>query len=50
MDFQPMNVNFGLFEKLEEKAKKVDRKAAYSARALEEIEKFKLETPPSSLA
>ncbi len=37
-DFQPMNVNFGLFEPLEEKTKKHDRKAAYSARALEEIE------------
>lgn len=35
--FQPMNVNFGLFEPLAEKVKKVDRKEAYSQRALEEI-------------
>ena len=35
--FQPMNVNFGLFEPLAEKTKKVDRKEAYSSRALEEI-------------
>ncbi|MBU6338859.1 MAG: methylenetetrahydrofolate--tRNA-(uracil(54)-C(5))-methyltransferase (FADH(2)-oxidizing) TrmFO [Rickettsiales bacterium] len=37
LDFQPMNVNFGLFENLEEKTKKLDRKAAYSARALQEL-------------
>jgi len=36
-DFQPMNVNYGLFDPLEEKMKKVDRKAAYSKRALEEL-------------
>lgn len=35
--FQPMNVNFGLFEPLAEKTKKVDRKEAYSQRALGEI-------------
>ncbi len=35
--FQPMNVNFGLFEPLAEKTKKTDRKEAYSQRALEEI-------------
>jgi methylenetetrahydrofolate--tRNA-(uracil-5-)-methyltransferase len=35
--FQPMNVNFGLFEPLAEKTKKADRKEAYSQRALEEI-------------
>lgn len=35
--FQPMNVNFGLFEPLAEKVKKADRKEAYSARALEEV-------------
>ena len=43
VDFQPMNVNFGLFEKLEEKVKKADRKLAYSDRALEEIERFRQE-------
>ncbi len=36
-DFQPMNVNFGLFQPLEEKTKKMDRKAAYSDRALAEL-------------
>jgi methylenetetrahydrofolate--tRNA-(uracil-5-)-methyltransferase len=35
--FQPMNVNFGLFEPLAEKTKKTDRKEAYSQRALGEI-------------
>ncbi len=35
--FQPMNVNFGLFEPLAEKTKKADRKEAYSDRALAEI-------------
>ncbi len=35
--FQPMNVNFGLFEPLAKKTKKTDRKEAYSQRALEEI-------------
>lgn len=37
VDFQPMNVNFGLFDPLEEKVKKADRKATYSNRALEEL-------------
>lgn len=41
LDFQPMNVNFGLFENLEEKTKKSDRKAAYSARALQELQNWK---------
>ncbi len=40
-DFQPMNVNFGLFAELEEKTKKSDRKNAYSARALSEIEEWR---------
>jgi methylenetetrahydrofolate--tRNA-(uracil-5-)-methyltransferase len=39
-DFQPMNVNFGLFAELEEKTKKLDRKAAYSQRALSELENW----------
>ncbi|MBL6664855.1 MAG: methylenetetrahydrofolate--tRNA-(uracil(54)-C(5))-methyltransferase (FADH(2)-oxidizing) TrmFO [Rickettsiales bacterium] len=37
-DFQPMNVNYGLFDPLEEKMKKADRKGAYSKRALEELD------------
>ena len=37
LDFQPMNVNFGLFENLEEKTKKSDRKEAYSKRAIDEL-------------
>ncbi len=42
IDFQPMNINFGLFEPLQEKVSKDSRKAAYSSRALEEIKKIKL--------
>lgn len=42
VDFQPMNVNFGLFAPLEEKVKKADRKAAYSNRALAELESWKI--------
>lgn len=38
--FQPMNVNFGLFEPLAEKTKKADRKEAYSERALGEIREW----------
>ncbi len=41
LDFQPMNVNFGLFENLEEKTKKTDRKEAYSKRALSELAQWK---------
>jgi methylenetetrahydrofolate--tRNA-(uracil-5-)-methyltransferase len=40
LDFQPMNVNFGLFENLEEKTKKSDRKEAYSKRALQELKSW----------
>ena len=36
--FQPMNVNFGLFPRLEGKVKKKERKQAYSRRALEDLE------------
>ena len=35
--FQPMNVNFGLFPPLAERAHKKERKAAYSARALKDL-------------
>ncbi len=39
IDFQPMNVNFGLFEplKLTKKIAKKDRKIAYSNRAVESL-------------
>ena len=40
VDFQPMNVNFGIFPPLEfkgKKPKKADRKEMYSQRALEII-------------
>lgn len=36
--FQPMNINFGLFPPLNIKCKKIDRKAAHSKRALENLE------------
>ena len=39
-DFQPMNVNFGLFPPLEEKVKKKERKEAMSQRALEIIKNY----------
>ncbi|MBA3676268.1 MAG: methylenetetrahydrofolate--tRNA-(uracil(54)-C(5))-methyltransferase (FADH(2)-oxidizing) TrmFO [Sphingosinicella sp.] len=37
-NYQPMNVNFGLFPPLETKARKADRKAAYTSRAREALE------------
>ncbi|MFH1596796.1 MAG: methylenetetrahydrofolate--tRNA-(uracil(54)-C(5))-methyltransferase (FADH(2)-oxidizing) TrmFO [Pseudomonadota bacterium] len=42
-DFQPMNVNFGLFPPLAGRTPKKLRGAAYAARALEELEGWKLE-------
>ena len=39
-NFQPMNVNFGLFPPLEEKVKKKERKEAMSQRALEIIKNY----------
>ncbi|NBX53144.1 MAG: methylenetetrahydrofolate--tRNA-(uracil(54)-C(5))-methyltransferase (FADH(2)-oxidizing) TrmFO [Proteobacteria bacterium] len=36
-DYQPMNVNFGLFEPLADNLKRENRKEAYGARALDEI-------------
>lgn len=36
--FQPMNVNFGLFPPLERKVKKKERKPAYCARALADLD------------
>jgi len=40
--YQPMNVNFGLFEPLSSEIKKDDRKNAYSQRALDEINDWKI--------
>ncbi|MDP3181361.1 MAG: methylenetetrahydrofolate--tRNA-(uracil(54)-C(5))-methyltransferase (FADH(2)-oxidizing) TrmFO, partial [Desulfobaccales bacterium] len=37
-DFQPMNVNFGLFPPLPTRTPKKTRGAAYAARALKELE------------
>jgi methylenetetrahydrofolate--tRNA-(uracil-5-)-methyltransferase len=38
--YQPMNVNFGLFPPVEGKAKKADRKRAYTRRAEERLEEW----------
>lgn len=38
--FDPMNVNFGIFAPLDERAKKKERKAAYAARALKSIDEL----------
>jgi len=40
-DFEPMNVNYGIFPALENINKKSDRKEAYSKRALESLKEFK---------
>lgn len=39
-DYQPMNVNFGLFPPVEGKAKKADRKLLYTGRAREKLEEW----------
>ena len=39
-NFQPMNVNFGIFSKLEIKAKKIERSKKYAERALIDLESF----------
>ncbi|HYD36462.1 MAG TPA: FAD-dependent oxidoreductase, partial [Allosphingosinicella sp.] len=38
--YQPMNVNFGLFPPLEGKARKADRKRAYTQRARTKLEEW----------
>lgn len=38
--FQPMNANFGLYEDLQEKVKKKEKKAAYANRAIEDMKKM----------
>ena len=48
--FQPMNVNFGLFPPLAEKAHKKERKAAYSARALRDLSTWLSEDATASAA
>lgn len=42
-DFQPMNVTHGIFNPIEERMKKSERKIAYANRSLEIIEKIKSE-------
>ncbi|HIA02368.1 MAG TPA: methylenetetrahydrofolate--tRNA-(uracil(54)-C(5))-methyltransferase (FADH(2)-oxidizing) TrmFO, partial [Myxococcales bacterium] len=44
--FQPQNVNFGLFPRLEKKMRKAERKAAYSERAAAAFELWMRETRP----
>ena len=39
-DFQPMNVNFGLFPPLPGRLPKLQRGAAYAERALQELEEW----------
>lgn len=46
-NFQPMNVNFGLFAPLEGKIRKKDRKEALSLRALESIAKIREKIGPA---
>ena len=43
-EFQPMNINFGIFEPLEKRGKKRDRKSAMARRALETIASIREET------
>jgi methylenetetrahydrofolate--tRNA-(uracil-5-)-methyltransferase len=44
--YQPMNVNFGLFPPVEGKARKADRKRAYTNRAKAKLEEWMASTPP----
>ena len=44
-NFQPMNINFGLFPPLGKKMKKAARKAAYAERALEDLATWQQELP-----
>lgn len=45
-DFQPTNINFGLFPPLEEKTRKKERGGHYARRALKAIEKWKKSVDP----
>lgn len=40
VDFQPMNVNFGIFEEMNVRCKKTEKKELYAKRALEELDKI----------
>lgn len=40
-DFSPMNVNFGIFDLIEGKVKKLDRKAKYRDRAIDKMKEIK---------
>lgn len=42
-NFQPMNINYGIFLPLKDDVKKSNRKEAYSNRAREKLKEFKLE-------
>ena len=42
-NFQPMNINYGIFLPLKDDIKKSNRKEAYSSRAREKLKEFKLE-------
>jgi methylenetetrahydrofolate--tRNA-(uracil-5-)-methyltransferase len=42
--FQPMNINWGLFPPLPQKVKKRERGSCYALRALESLERWRLET------
>jgi hypothetical protein len=44
--YQPMNVNFGLFPPVEGKARKADRKRAYTKRAEEALAEWLANLPP----
>jgi methylenetetrahydrofolate--tRNA-(uracil-5-)-methyltransferase len=44
--YQPMNVNFGLFPPVDGKARKADRKRAYTKRAEEKLEEWMENLPP----
>ncbi|HEX8379251.1 MAG TPA: methylenetetrahydrofolate--tRNA-(uracil(54)-C(5))-methyltransferase (FADH(2)-oxidizing) TrmFO, partial [Allosphingosinicella sp.] len=44
--YQPMNVNFGLFPPVDGKARKADRKRAYTDRAKEALERWIANLPP----
>jgi methylenetetrahydrofolate--tRNA-(uracil-5-)-methyltransferase len=45
--YQPMNVNFGLFPPIEGKARKADRKAAYTSRARQKLAEWMSSSSPS---
>jgi methylenetetrahydrofolate--tRNA-(uracil-5-)-methyltransferase len=48
--YQPMNVNFGLFPPVETRARKADRKRAYTLRAEQALRDWIKENPPHGIA